>query len=167
MIINPFIIAIIFVVIIITIILVYFNLKNQKEYSDSKHVNLISGYGGCSVNLNNLPDIPEDALCCFVLDENTGDKWIPDGGTGYLLTQSPVYYLDACKGWCKGGYNSSKQCLDLNGNVDTSATTKFQSCVSTIEPINCTSKALPFAKIGVNEWYIKRIGTGDCVFKNC
>ena len=99
----------------------------------------------CNIALDNLPDISR-LECC-------DNYFYPDArlnrAINMVVGSSPVYYLDACSGYCANGAidrNLERCSIDPDNE-------SFLRCVNTIKPRNCNGLALPIGRVGKRYYY--------------
>lgn len=150
----PIIFLFIFLIIVI-ILLIWLSINTintSREESNSNPVT--SSNDQCVRSTNQLIDISELACCCIsgFADDNRYVKEL-----NAVVGPTPVYYLNACAGFCQNGsFNqTTEQCT-------TGSSDNFLQCVNLTKPINCKGPAMPVAVDNIQLYYIQSATDQTC-----
>jgi hypothetical protein len=104
-----------------------------------------------TTDLIDLTDIP----CCCIGGFATDTRYVVK--LNAVVGPTPVWYLDACAGFCdNGSYNpSTEMCTNSSSN-------QFTACVNLTKPVNCTGSAMPVAIDGITFYYIQSATDDTC-----
>ena len=103
------------------------------------------GRPACTASTSSVPSL-NGLPCCYQEGEVTPFRYLEQ--IDMVVGPSPVYYLDACSGFCENGNIASN-----NEECATGSSVQFQKCVSLTKPRNCRGSAMPIAALGTELFY--------------
>lgn len=112
-------------------------------------------------NLNNITDVPN----CILSSGRTGVYKIVKPPNinlhqGAVVSNIPVNYLQACRGYCTKGVGNNGKCIDGSNQP------AYDTCISLTKPKDCTGPAEPVGFIsstgGIEFFYIYEAPPGPC-----
>ena len=108
----------------------------------------------CTASLSDVPNI-SGLPCCYVNGNVTPFRYVQRYDA--VVAPVPVYYLDACSGFCENASydKNTMECI-------TGSSTKFQECISISKPRNCNGSAMPVAALDTELFYIKSATVSGC-----
>lgn len=152
---NTPIILLVIVLIVIVILLVWFSINTAKRVQEQSQTNPVTGdTDQCIRSTNDLIDIT-DVPCCCIGGFSTNTRYVRK--LNAVVGPTPVYYLNACAGFCNNGsFNpTTEQC-------STGSSDQFKSCLNLTKPINCKGSAMPVAVEGIQFYYIQSASDDAC-----
>lgn len=142
---NPGIIMLYTILVIITVLMIYYAFTGIVGYYGGKKVSrTVQLFPQCQPSFNQLPDTSQGKLC------SNGNIYLSN--LGMIVSSVPTPYLNACFTACTQGQTFS-------GCINPEEQTVFNRCVALSKPQNCSSISNPVAVSGTNYYYVSSIGT--------
>lgn len=108
----------------------------------------------CNVSTNSVPSI-SGLPCCIRNGEPTQFKFYEPYNS--VLGPNPVFWSQACSGFCENGDVSS----DME-TCKTGSSQQYQQCTDLTKPRNCKGLAMPVAADGIRLFYINSATKESC-----
>ena len=114
----------------------------------------------CDVSTNSVPSIAGIG-CCYRGEQVTQFKFYPPFNA--VLGPNPVYWVQACSGFCKDDKVSTNKLSCAEGSSE-----EYEKCIALAKPRNCKGLAMPVAADGTDLFYINFATNESCTCSgNC
>ncbi len=142
---NPGIIMLYTILVILTLLMIYFAFTGIVGYYGGKKVSrTVQLFPQCQPDFNQLVDTSQGKLC------QNGNIYI--SSLDMIVSSVPTPYLNACFTACTQGKTFSGCISDQEQAV-------FNRCKALSKPQNCSSISSPVAHSGTNYYYVSSIGS--------
>lgn len=142
------------IVLVLCIVFIVINLQGIDKYREAVNITVSPISKECTVPLDELPDVA-DLPCCIVSGTTTASKFVKE--INMVANPIPIYYIDACKGFCTYGYdNQINVCINGRGQEE------FNNCIELTKPKNCDGLAMPVARSGSTYYYANSATNAKC-----
>lgn len=143
-------------VVIGVIIIIILAILGMVQWTGQRSVVIPENEGKCAPPFDQLEDI-SNLPCCRIGATRTAFRYVPE--FNLVVSPTPIYYPDACQGFCTNGLTTEGDILRCVGGAGQA---NYDSCITLTQPKNCRGISYPIAAIGTQYFYAYSATNAAC-----